>query len=96
MKQKEVKCTLTLTKAMCTAYSEEHGIVETMVTIPATFKSEEGLEKAIRKELEHDGLSLVKVNEFHKIHGTYTMDIEKFISNSNYTEDEVEENVAVE
>lgn len=86
MKQKEVKCTLTLTKAMCTAYSEEHGIVETMVTIPATFKTEEGLEKAIRKELEHDDLSLVKVNEFQKIHGTYTMDIEKFIANSAYTE----------
>ena len=87
MKQKTVKATLTLTKVVCTTYSEQHGITETTVTLPATFKTEEGLEKALREFFaETTNESLVKVNTFSKIKGIYSMPIDDFIKGSTYTE----------
>lgn len=87
MKQKTVKATITLTKVVCTTYSEEHGVTETTVTLPATFKTLEGLEKALRDFFsETTNESLVKVNSYTKIKGVYSMPIENFIEGSTYTE----------
>lgn len=87
MKQKTVKATITLTKVVCTTYSEINGISERTVTLPATFKTEEGMEKAVRDFLtETTTESLVKVNSYTKIKGVYTMPIEEFIEHSTYEE----------
>lgn len=87
MKQKVVKASITLTKAVCTTYSETTGISERTVTLPATFKTEEGLEKALRDFLtETTSESLVKVNTYTKIKGVYTMPIDEFIEHSTYEE----------
>lgn len=87
MKQKFVKASITLTKAVCTTYSEANGISETTVSLPATFKTEDGLEKALRDYFaETSNESLVKVNAFTKIKGVYTMPIDEFIEHSTYEE----------
>lgn len=87
MKQKTVKATITLTKVVCTTYSEEHGVTETTVTLPATFKTVEGLEKALREFFtETTGESLVKVNSYTKIKGVYSMPMADFIEGSTYAE----------
>ena len=87
MKQKTVKATITLTKAVCTTYSEERGVTETTVSIPATFKTLEGLEKSLREYLaETTGEALVKVNSYTKIKGVYSMPMVDFIKSSTYTE----------
>ncbi len=87
MKIKEVKATITVTKVNCTVFNEEVGIAESTVSLPATFKTENGLEKAVREYLRHDNLSLVKINDVVKIHGIYSMPIDKFMAGATYTEE---------
>lgn len=86
MKIKEVKTTITHTKAQVTAYSDETGIVETTCLLMQTFKTERGLEDALREYLRHDGLGLVKVNSVEKLPVTYKLPIEKFMEAATVVE----------
>ena len=90
MKQKTVTAKITETKVVCKAYHEAQGIVETTVHLQQTFKTEAGLEKAVREYLSHDDLGLVKIDSVEKQYGVYTMPIETFIANAYYTREEME------
>lgn len=91
MKQKVVTAKITMTKVACTTYHKEAGIASTTVTLPATFKTEAGLEKAVREYLRHDDLSLVNIDESYKVQGVYEMNIEKFINEADKYSEIVEQ-----
>ena len=91
MKQKTVTAKLTETMVACKAYSDEQGVIDCTVHLDKTFKTENGLEKAVREELSHDNLGLVKIESTRKIYGVYTMPITEFIANATYSQEIPEE-----
>lgn len=62
------------------AYSDETGITDFTVELFTTTKTTNGLEKAVREELEHDGLSLVKIMQTEKHTTHYAVPFEQFMT----------------
>lgn len=80
MKIKKVSVDVTFTKGIAKVYSEQtQELYSDDFEIPTTFKTQEGLEKAVREYYNKQNLILVKLCEYAKVKVTYSAPIEEFM-----------------